>query len=94
MGIYDLLKLAADWSLAAVLAGVLVWVIKRSDERMESLQQELAGRLAGVVDKNTQALAEIKPALENITRFMDGVERRLAAIEDTLGRLSRREETF
>lgn len=84
MDIFDLLKLAADWSLAAVMAGVLVYVIKNSQARTE----DLIGRIMGVIEKNTQALAEITPALLEISRFMDAVERRLADIEARLERLA------
>lgn len=95
MDILDLLKLAADWSLAAVMAGVLVYVIRQSEARYAKLQEDLIGRIVGVIEKNTQALADIKPALQEITRFMDAVERRLAAIETRLERMAGRDgQTF
>ena len=95
MDILDFLKLAADWSLAAVMAGVLVYVIRSSVERQAKAQEDIVGRLIAVVEKNTQALSEIKPALDHLARFMEAVEKRLAAIEDRLEVLSRRgEQTF
>ncbi len=95
MEILDFLKLAADWSLAAVMAGVLVYVIRSSVVRQAEAQEDLVGRLIAVVDKNTQALAEIKPALDHVARFMEAVETRLLAIEERLERIANRAgETF
>jgi len=90
MDVLDLLKLAADWSLAAVMAGVLIYVIRNSESR----QAKLVDRIVGVIGKNTQALADIKPALEEITRFMNAVERRLEAIEVRLRMSNARDGTF
>lgn len=84
----EVLKVAADWSLAAVLAVVLIYVLKQSEKRTE----DLITRIVGVIEKNTQALADIRPALVEISRFMDAVEKRLAAIEDRLEVLARRGE--
>ena len=85
MDVFELLKLAADWSLAAVMAAVLIYVIKSSN-RQES---DLINRIIGVIEQNTKALTDIKPALEEITRFMDAVDRRLTAIEARLERMEK-----
>ena len=85
MGPYDILKVAADWSLAAVMAAVLIYVIKSSSRR----ESDLINRIIGVIEQNTKALTDIKPALEEITRFMDAVDRRLTAIESRLERMER-----
>ena len=85
MGPYDILKVAADWSLAAVMAAVLVYVIKSSAKT----ESDLINRIIGVIEQNTKALTDIKPALEEITRFMDAVDRRLTAIESRLERMER-----
>jgi SpoVK/Ycf46/Vps4 family AAA+-type ATPase len=91
MDVTEILSIAADWSLAAVMAGVLIWVIRTTYARHD----ELIGRVLQVIEANTQALNEIEPALKEITRFMDAVERRLAGIEARLERMERsKHDTF
>lgn len=92
----EILKIAANLGLAAVVAVLLLLWKRQDDRRFEAVisgflkrQEEMVQALIRVVEANNRALADIHVALGQIRAFMESVDVRLARVENALQEVRR-----
>ena len=90
----ELIKIAANLGLAAVIAVILLIWKRQDDKRFESVldgflkrQEEMIQHLVRVIEANTQAMSDVKIALAEVKHFMEQVDHRLARVEEALARM-------
>ena len=87
----ELIKVAANLGLAAVIAVILMLWKRQDDKRFEAIlegflarQEELVKRVVQVIEANNRALTDVNAALGEIRAFMDRVDQRLARLEEKI----------
>ena len=61
----EIVKNLAQFGVGGVLAGVMFWFYRQDRERSERQFTELGLNFRTIVEKNTEAIAGLKSALEN-----------------------------
>lgn len=83
-------EIVSSWAVAIMLA-VLLIVWKRVDEeRNRRFQESVVERLLAALSGNTMAMHDLKLALNEVKRFMEQVDTRLAAVEQKVARIEGR----
>ena len=87
----ELIKVAANLGLAAVIAVILMLWKRQDDKRFEAIlegflarQEEVVKRVVQVIEANNRALTDVNAALGEIRAFMDRVDQRLARLEEKI----------
>lgn len=84
------------WKIAIVNLGMggalaaILWVVVR---QLLARDETLIGHLVRVVELNSQAMSDVRSALEEIKRFMEKLDERLARVEEKIARMEGRWES-
>lgn len=88
----EILQIASDWSIAAVLAVVLVYVIRenrRENQAADKNQQVLIDKMVQVVEASTRVIMGIQPALSEIAQSMKDIHRFMVTLDARMEEQSR-----